>query len=109
MINSGNAPGNLNKNINLNLNEMDGFENYEGQNDCLLTLIHPELDMLSKNWQAALKDHALLLLPCGKYFYYFKHNHNNKIVLVITVIILIFIFYNLYLYPNLMYYIIYAK
>lgn len=70
MINNGNAPGNFNKNVNLNVNEMnDDFGNYEGQNDSLLTLIHPELDMLSKNWQAALKDHALLLLPCGEYFF----------------------------------------
>ncbi|VVC28110.1 Armadillo-type fold,Armadillo-like helical [Cinara cedri] len=62
MINNGNAPGNFN---NLNLNKIDDdFGNYEGKNDSLLTLIHPELNMLSKNWQDALKDHALLLLPC---------------------------------------------
>ncbi|XP_008187609.1 HEAT repeat-containing protein 5B isoform X4 [Acyrthosiphon pisum] len=65
MINNGVAPDNFNKNSNLNVSETnDDFGNYEGQNDSLLTLIHPELDMLSKNWQAALKDHALLLLPC---------------------------------------------
>ncbi|CAH1726558.1 unnamed protein product [Aphis gossypii] len=65
MINNGIAPENFNKNSRLNVTETnDDFGNYEGQNDSLLTLIHPELDMLSKNWQAALKDHALLLLPC---------------------------------------------
>lgn len=70
MINNGIAPGNFNKNTNFNVNEADDdFGNYEGQNDSLLTLIHPELGMLSKNWQAALKDHALLLLPCGIYYY----------------------------------------
>lgn len=69
MINNGIAPGNINKSTHLNLSETnDDFGHFEGQNDSLLTLIHPELDMLSKNWQAALKDHALLLLPCGKYF-----------------------------------------
>jgi len=68
MINNGIAPRNVNKNTYLNENNTnDNFENYEGQNDSLLTLINPELDMLSKNWLAALKDHALLLLPCGKY------------------------------------------
>jgi len=70
MINNGVAPDNFNKNSNLNVSETnDDFGNYEGQNDSLLTLIHPELDMLSKNWQAALKDHALLLLPCGIYIF----------------------------------------
>lgn len=101
MINNGNAPGNFNKNINLNVNEInDDFGNYEGQNDSLLTLIRPELDMLSKNWQAALKDHALLLLPCGKYFY-FKYNYNYNFVKIIIFItkfdilyfILLFIIY----------------
>lgn len=67
MINNGNAPGNFLKNNCSNQNETnDDFGNYEGQNDSLLNLINPELDMLSKNWQAALKDHALLLLPYGK-------------------------------------------
>lgn len=68
MINNGIAPGNFNKNDFANeVNETtDEFGNFEGQNDSLLTLIHPELDMLSKTWLAALKDHALLLLPCGK-------------------------------------------
>lgn len=65
MVNKGIAPGNFNENTVLNHQTNDNFGNYEGQNDSLLTLIHPELDMLSKNWQAALKDHALLLLPCG--------------------------------------------
>lgn len=70
MINNGIAPENFNKNSRLNVTETnDDFGNYEGQNDSLLTLIHPELDMLSKNWQAALKDHALLLLPCGTYIF----------------------------------------
>jgi hypothetical protein len=68
MINNGTAPGNFNQNSYINVNEKnDDFGNYEGPNDNLLTLIHPELNMLSKNWQSALKDHALLLLPCGIY------------------------------------------
>jgi len=74
MIKNGIAPGNFNKNDFENeVNEMtDEFGNFEGQNDSLLTLIHPELDMLSKTWLAALKDHALLLLPCGKCILLFK-------------------------------------
>lgn len=71
MINNGIAPGNFNKNDYTNANDTnDDFGSYEGQNDNLLTLIHPELNMLSKNWQASLKDHALLLLPCGEYLFY---------------------------------------
>lgn len=68
MINNDNAPGNFNNNTYLNVNETnDDLKKNEGQNDNLLTLINPELDMLSKHWQAALKDHALLLLPSGNY------------------------------------------
>lgn len=80
MINNGIAPGNFNKTTHLSVNETnDDFGHFEGQNDSLLTLIHPELDMLSKNWQAALKDHALLLLPCGK----FSKNFNTIITYLI--------------------------
>ncbi|XP_050428188.1 HEAT repeat-containing protein 5B isoform X2 [Adelges cooleyi] len=65
MINSGIAPGNFHKIPCSNTNKScDDFGKYESQNDSLLNLIRPELELLSKNWQAALKDHALLLLPC---------------------------------------------
>lgn len=70
MVNNGIAPGNFHENTFLSINHRtnNDFGNHDGQNDSLLTLINPELDMLSKNWQAALKDHALLLLPCGMYY-----------------------------------------
>lgn len=39
------------------------FGEFESQGESLLSLVKPELNNLSQNWLAALKDHALLLLP----------------------------------------------
>lgn len=39
------------------------FGDFESQGESLLSLVKPELDNLSTHWLAALKDHALLLLP----------------------------------------------
>ena len=45
--------------------EQDGgdFGDFESQGESLLALVKPELVNLSQHWLAALKDHALLLLP----------------------------------------------
>uniref|UniRef100_A0A1B0CEK2 HEAT repeat-containing protein 5B n=2 Tax=Lutzomyia longipalpis TaxID=7200 RepID=A0A1B0CEK2_LUTLO len=40
----------------------------------LLALVRPELSDLSQHWLAALKDHALLLLPNGGCFLHNRHN-----------------------------------
>nr|XP_055377450.1 HEAT repeat-containing protein 5B isoform X2 [Condylostylus longicornis] len=39
------------------------FGQFESRGESLLSLVKPELDNLSEHWLAALKDHALLLLP----------------------------------------------
>lgn len=39
------------------------FGEFESSGESLLALVQPELPNLSTNWLAALKDHALLLLP----------------------------------------------
>lgn len=39
------------------------FGDFESQGESLLSLVKPELGNLSQHWLAALKDHALLLLP----------------------------------------------
>lgn len=39
------------------------FGEFESRGESLLTLVKPELSNLSTHWLAALKDHALLLLP----------------------------------------------
>uniref|UniRef100_A0A1B0CSU5 HEAT repeat-containing protein 5B n=1 Tax=Lutzomyia longipalpis TaxID=7200 RepID=A0A1B0CSU5_LUTLO len=39
------------------------FGNFESSGESLLALVRPELSDLSQHWLAALKDHALLLLP----------------------------------------------
>ncbi|XP_037035883.1 HEAT repeat-containing protein 5B isoform X5 [Bradysia coprophila] len=44
-------------------NDNGDFGDFESQGESLLSLVKPELDNLSQNWLAALKDHALLLLP----------------------------------------------
>ena len=36
--------------------------------ESLLSLVQPEMKMLSQHWLAALKDHALLSLPPGMMF-----------------------------------------
>lgn len=43
--------------------EHNDFGDFESRGESLLTLVEPELDNLSRHWLAALKDHALLLLP----------------------------------------------
>lgn len=41
----------------------DEFGDFESHGESLLSLVKPELENLSQHWLAALKDHALLLLP----------------------------------------------
>lgn len=61
------------------------FGEFESQGESLLSLVKPELNNLSQNWLAALKDHALLLLPSGntKLFdmkrFYIVENINNTL------------------------------
>lgn len=43
--------------------ETNDFGDFESRGESLLSLVRPELDNLSQHWLAALKDHALLLLP----------------------------------------------
>lgn len=43
--------------------EDNNFGEFESRGESLLTLVEPELENLSRHWLAALKDHALLLLP----------------------------------------------
>jgi len=47
--------------------EVDEFGDYlGGSSESLLSLVQPEMKMLSKHWLVALKDYALLSLPPGK-------------------------------------------
>lgn len=39
------------------------FDDYESRGESLLSLVQPELENLSRNWLAALRDYALLSLP----------------------------------------------
>ncbi|XP_037954233.1 HEAT repeat-containing protein 5B isoform X3 [Teleopsis dalmanni] len=41
----------------------DDFGDFESHGESLLSLVKPELSNLSTHWLAAMKDHALLLLP----------------------------------------------
>lgn len=43
--------------------DTNDFGDFESRGESLLSLVKPELDNLSRHWLAALKDHALLLLP----------------------------------------------
>lgn len=43
--------------------DVNDFGDFESRGESLLSLVKPELDNLSQHWLAALKDHALLLLP----------------------------------------------
>lgn len=43
--------------------DSNDFGDFESRGESLLSLVKPELDNLSQHWLAALKDHALLLLP----------------------------------------------
>lgn len=47
----------------VNTDDAADFGEFESQGESLLSLVKPELQNLSENWLAALKDHALLLLP----------------------------------------------
>jgi len=54
--------------------DVDDFENQEfgdfvaTDGESLLSLVQPEMKMLSQHWLAALKDYALLSLPPGMRF-----------------------------------------
>ncbi|XP_055847565.1 HEAT repeat-containing protein 5B isoform X1 [Episyrphus balteatus] len=76
MIGNGSAPASLlQKKLSSNANNIilmastgteseDGdFGEFESRGESLLNLVKPELGNLSTHWLAALKDHALLLLP----------------------------------------------
>lgn len=43
----------------------EDFGKFESKGESLLTLVQPELSSLADNWLAALRDHALLMLPPG--------------------------------------------
>ncbi|KAJ8983314.1 hypothetical protein NQ317_010852 [Molorchus minor] len=45
-------------------NNNNEFNDFEHSRESLLTLVQPELVSLSQYWLAALRDHALLSLPC---------------------------------------------
>lgn len=50
------------------LDEDDGdedFGKFESKGESLLSLVQPELSSLAEHWLAALRDHALLMLPPG--------------------------------------------
>lgn len=53
-----------------NKNNDDDFGDFEYRGESLLTLVQPELVSLSQYWLAALKDHALLSLPTGKFIFF---------------------------------------
>ncbi|XP_045484531.1 HEAT repeat-containing protein 5B isoform X1 [Pieris rapae] len=48
---------------NANIEEDDEYGEFESKGESLLKLVEPELESLSENWLAALRDHALLSLP----------------------------------------------
>lgn len=43
----------------------EDFGKFEFKGESLLTLVQPELSSLAEHWLAALRDHALLMLPPG--------------------------------------------
>ncbi len=43
----------------------EDFGKFESKGESLLTLVQPELSSLAEHWLAALRDHALLMLPPG--------------------------------------------
>lgn len=73
MIGNGSAPASLimkklstpTTTVLMNLGGDEGteFGEFESRGESLLSLVQPELVNLSQHWLAALKDHALLLLP----------------------------------------------
>lgn len=46
----------------------EDFGKFESKGESLLTLVQPELSSLAEHWLAALRDHALLMLPPGNLF-----------------------------------------
>ncbi|XP_059611858.1 HEAT repeat-containing protein 5B isoform X2 [Phlebotomus argentipes] len=69
MVGNGSAPASvLLKKLSMSQSfdrddEAGEFGNFESSGESLLALVRPELSDLSHHWLAALKDHALLLLP----------------------------------------------
>ncbi|KAL7035637.1 hypothetical protein ACKWTF_008482 [Chironomus riparius] len=70
MISNGTSPSNLVlkklKSIPNSFNtpsDDEMFDEYEQRGESLLSLVQPELENLSRNWLAALRDYALLSLP----------------------------------------------
>lgn len=45
----------------------EDFGKFECKGESLLTLVQPELSSLAEHWLAALRDHALLMLPPGNF------------------------------------------
>lgn len=45
----------------------EDFGRFESKGESLLSLVQPELSSLAEYWLAALRDHALLMLPSGDY------------------------------------------
>lgn len=74
MIENASAPANIlqkkllcttQNNIPLNVyNHLEKYGEVDDSEKKLLSLVEPELQSLSKHWLDALKDHALLRLPC---------------------------------------------
>ena len=48
------------------MEEEDDLAGGGSSGESLLSLVQPEMKTLSKQWLAALKDHALLSLPAGR-------------------------------------------
>lgn len=57
-------------NANQDSPEDDEYGEFESKGESLLKLVEPELESLGENWLAALRDHALLSLPPGEYFFF---------------------------------------
>jgi hypothetical protein len=49
------------------------------RSESLLSLVQPELSLLSYHWSVALKDYAFLCLPSGKYFLLINEYLKNKL------------------------------
>lgn len=56
-------------NSNTEVPEDEEYGEFESKGESLLKLVEPELESLGENWLAALKDHALLSLPPGKFLF----------------------------------------
>lgn len=60
----------------------DEFGAFVYQGESLLTLVKPELVSLSQYWLAALKDHAILLLPAGKLLFLYSSNAVDMLAII---------------------------